>query len=70
MFKKFGTYFCKLVGGRQIGKITRWGFITVLTFWGPGSVIAIIGIEGLIAATVVTQCGIIEYAGDKIVKKL
>ncbi len=67
MFKKIGKYLFKTIGGRQIGKVARWGFITVITLWGPGAVVAVVGIEGLIATAAITQSGIIEYAGDKIV---
>ena len=69
MFKKIGMFLFKIVGGRKIGKIARWGFWTVLSFWGPGPIVAMIGVEGLIATAAVTQSGIIDYAGDKIVKR-
>jgi len=70
MFKKIGKFLFKLVGGRGVGKVARWGFLSMLTFCGPGPIIAVVGIEGLIATAAVTQSGIIEYAGDKIVKRL
>ena len=67
MIKKLGKFLFKNIGGRGIGKVARWGFISVLTLFGPGPIIGFIGIEGLIAATAITQSGIIEYAGNKIV---
>ena len=70
MFKNIGKYLFKLVGGRRVGKLARWGFVTVICFLGPGPIITVVGIEGLIAAAAITQSGIIEYAGDKIVKRL
>lgn len=70
MFKEAGKFLFKMVGGKQIGKVVRWGFVSMMFLWGPGPVIALVGIEGLIGLSVVTQSGLIEYAGDKIVKKL
>ncbi len=67
MFKKIGKYLFKTIGGKQIGKVTRWGFVTVLTLWGPGAVVAVVGIEGLLATAAITHSGIIEYTCDKIV---
>lgn len=69
MFKKFGKYLFKSLGGKRVGRVARWGFWTMLTFWGPGPIIAVAGIEGLIAAAAVTQSGIIDYAGDKIISR-
>lgn len=66
MFGKLGNYLLKKAKSKTIGKIARWGFISVLTLFGPGSVVGVIGIEGLIAATAITQSGIIEYSCDKI----
>ena len=70
MFKNIGKYLFKIVGGRRVGKVVRWGFVTVMCFFGPGPIIAVVGIEGLIATAAITQSGIIEYAGDKIIKRL
>lgn len=70
MFKKIGNFLFKVVGGRRVGRVARWGFLSLLTFWGPGPIIAVVGVEGLIATAAITQSGIIEYAGDKIVKRL
>lgn len=69
MFKKIGKYLFKAVGGRRVGKFARWGFWTILSFWGPGPIIAVAGVEGLIATAAITQSGIIDYAGDKIVSR-
>jgi len=68
--KKIGKYAFKLIGGKYIDKASSWIFLTALTFWGPGPIVALIGYEGLIAITAVTQSGVIRYAGDKIVSKL
>ena len=70
MFKTTGKFLFKLVGGKHIGKVVRWGFMSMMFLWGPGPVIALVGVEGLIGISVITQTGLLEYAGDKIVKKL
>lgn len=62
-----GKYIFKTVGGKQIGKVARWGFISVLTLFGPGPIIAVVGVEGLIATVAITQSGLIEYAGNKLI---
>ena len=69
MFKVIGKFLFKIVGNRRVGKMARWTFWTVLSFWGPGPIIAWVGVEGLIAAAAITQSGILDYAGDKIVKR-
>ena len=68
--KKVGKFMFRMVGGKYIDRASSWLFLTALTFWGPGPIIGLIGYEGLIAITAVTQSGVIRYAGDKIVAKL
>ncbi len=68
--KKIGKGIFKIVGGKYIDRASGWVLFTALTFWGPGPIVALIGYEGLILATAVTQSGIIKYAGDKIVARL
>lgn len=70
MFRAIGKFLFRLLGGKRVGRIARWGFVSVLGIWGPGPIIAVIGIEGLIATAAVTQSGLIDYAGNKIVKRL
>jgi hypothetical protein len=70
MFKKIGKYLIKVFGGRTIGKVSRWGFWTIITFFGPGPIVTVIGVEGLIATAAITHSGLIDYAGDRIVKKI
>ena len=70
MFKQIGKYLYKLVGASRVNRLASWGFVSAMCFWGPGPIIALVGVEGLIATAAITQSGIIGYAGDKIVKKL
>jgi len=70
MFKKAGKFIFRIIGGRAIGRVSRWVFLTAITFWGPGPIIAVVGYEGLLIAGAVTHSGLIEYAGDKIVARL
>jgi hypothetical protein len=70
MFKKIGKYLVKTIGGKQIGRAVRWGFFSIMTLWGPGPIVAVIGVEGLIITTALTHSGIIEYTGDKILSIL
>ena len=69
MFNKIGKYLFNIVEKLKIGKVARWGFLSVITFFGPGPIIAMVGIEGLIVTAAITQSGIIEYTGEKIVEK-
>ena len=70
MFRHTGKFLFRMIGGKTIGKVSRWIFLTALTFWGPGPIIAVVGYQGLLVAGMVTQSGLVEYAGDKIVSKL
>jgi len=63
------NYFIRAIGGNTLDKISKWAFFSTLAIWGPGPVIGLIGYEGLIVATAVTQSGIIKYAGTKILSR-
>lgn len=70
MFKKASKYLFRAIGGRTIDRVTRWVFVSALTLWGPGPIIALIGYEGLIVAGAVTQSGVIRVVGDKILARM
>lgn len=70
MIVRFGKYLLKIVGSKYISKAARWGFVSVLCLVGPGPIIAVVGIEGLVITGVITQSGIIEYASSKVIRKL
>lgn len=50
-----------LVGPKNIGKLSKWTFISALTFWGPGPLIAVLGTQGFFASMLITQTNIIEH---------
>jgi len=66
MLGKIKNFLFTSIKGSVVGKVARWGFISLLTFWGPGPIIAVVGIEGLIATTAITQSGLIEYGAAKL----
>ena len=70
MFKRIGKYIFKFVGGSTVDRVSSWALFTALTFWGPGPIVALIGYEGLVAATIITQTGIIKHTGNKLIKYL
>lgn len=57
-------------GGKILSKITKMLFWTGISFFGPGAIISVIGMEGLIAVVIITHSGIVEYTGKKIISKL
>jgi hypothetical protein len=66
--KKTSKYIFKTVGSSTIDRISKWGFMTALTFWGPGPIAAWIGYEGVIATAALTQTGVIKHLGNTVMK--
>lgn len=64
---KLGKYVFKSIGFQRIGRVARWGFWTVVTFCGPGSIVAVTGVKGFIAVSIITNSRLIDYAGDHVV---
>ena len=67
--KKCGKYVIKKLSTSVVGRAVNWTFCTLLCFYGPGPIIATIGIRGLILAAVATQSNIIGYSTSKIVDR-
>ncbi len=45
----------------KLSRLGKWGFWGLLSLYGPGPMIAIMGVKGFLAAGAVTQFGLIEY---------
>ncbi len=70
MFKRFGKYITEKITGNLIGKAAKYGFWTTLCFFGPGPMIATMGVPVLTAVAITTHSGIIEYGTGKFIGKL
>lgn len=70
MFKRFGKYIAKKISGSVVGKVVKYGFWTTLCFFGPGPVIATVGIPTLAIAAITAHSGIIEYGTSKAIGKV
>lgn len=70
MLGRLGRFMFKKIGGRAIGKVTRWGLFSLMLFCGPGPIVAAVGVEGLILSSAVIYSGAIEYTGEKIAQRL
>jgi len=73
MFSKIKKFF-KFITKKSIKfvakKTVKWGFWSLVLFYGPGPIIAAVGIEGLIGAVLVSQSGIIEYTTGKAISNI
>lgn len=67
--KKCGKYVIKKLTKSGVGKAINWMFWSLLCFYGPGPVIGMIGVRGLIVAAVATHTNVIGYSTEKIVDK-
>ena len=70
MIKKFGKYIVRKISGSVVGKVIKYGFWTTLCFFGPGPVIATVGIQGLVVAGIAAHSGIVEYGTTKVIEKV
>ncbi len=68
MIKTTGNYIVR-IGGKLIGRIAKWGFWTAITIFGPGPIISVVGVPGLVAGAVISQTGLIEYYTKKILTR-
>lgn len=70
MFKQFGKYITKKITGSIVGKAVKYGFWTTLCFFGPGPVIAAVGIPALAIVGITAHSGLIEYGTGKALGKV
>jgi len=68
--KKVGKYLTAKVAGSVVGKVVKYGFYSILMFFGPTSVIGVVGIAGLAVSGLIVHSGAIEYGTNKAVQKL
>ena len=69
LIKRSGKYIVKKISKSAVGRAVKYCFWGILCFYGPTSVIGVVGIQGLIAGAVVTHSGVIEYSAGKIIDK-
>ena len=67
MIVNTSKYLFKKITSKGLGKVARWGFVSVLAFFGPGAVVGVVGLEGLIITGIVTHSGLIEYTTEKLI---
>ncbi len=68
-FKSVGKYVFKKISKSVIGRGAKWAFWGIVCFYGPGPIIAAVGINALIVGAAVTHSGIIEYSTGKLIDK-
>lgn len=67
--KKGGKWVIKKISKSAVGRAAKYAFWGILAFYGPGPVIATVGIRGLLVAGMAAHSGIVEYTAGKIVDK-
>ena len=70
MIKSFGKYIAKKVTGLFAGKAVKYGFWSAVVFFGPGPIIATVGIPGLAVAALTAHSGAIEYVASGAMGKI
>lgn len=70
MIKVVGEYILDKTTKTIVGKVIKWGFWSGVFFFGPVSIIATVGVEGLVAGAVLVHSGIIEYGTSKAISKV
>jgi len=65
--KKSGKYIVKKISKSAVGRAFKYAFWGTLCFYGPTSVIGIVGIQGLIAGAAITHSGLVEYSAGKMI---
>ena len=61
MIKSFGKYIAKKVSGIVAGKAAKYCFWSTFFFFGPGPLIATVGVPGLAIVGLTAHSGVIEY---------
>ena len=69
MFKRRAKSLFSWIGGKVISNLTKLAFWTSISFFGPGAVVSAIGIEGILAAAVLSHSGLVEYTGKKLISR-
>ena len=70
MIKSFGKYIAKKVSGIFAEKAAKYCFWSTVLFFGPGPIVATIGVPGLAVAGLAAHSGIAEYIAKGTVGKI
>jgi len=70
MFKRIGKYVAKKITGSLIGKAVKYGFWSSICFFGPGPIIATVGVPVLVVTGITAHSGVIEYGAGKAMGKI
>lgn len=69
IIKKTGKYVIKKISRTVVGRGVKWAFWGLICFYGPGPVVAAVGINGLLVGAAVAHSGIVEYSAEKMIDK-
>lgn len=70
MIKNFGKYIVKKISGTVVGRVVKYSFWGAFFFFGPGSVVATVGVPALAIAAVTAHSGLVEYSASKAIGKV
>lgn len=73
MFKKInkmGKYAVSKITKFIFKKAFRWTFWGLFAFYGPGPIIATVGVRGLITGAVILYSGVLEYTANKTISNV
>ena len=67
MLKNIGKSLTSSISGSLVGKAVKWGFWTTLVLFGPGTVVAAIGVQSVMIVGIAAHSGLVEYTTSKII---
>lgn len=70
MFRSAGKYILEKIGSTFAGRVVKYGFWSAVFFFGPGPIIATVGVPALAVAAVAAHSGLIEYGAGKAASKI
>ena len=68
--KKIGKYVTSKIAKFVVKKAFRWTFWGLFAFYGPGPIIATVGVRGFITGVVILYSGVIEYTANKTISNV
>jgi len=67
MIKSFGKYIVSKISGSIVGKVLKYSLWSSLFFFGPGAVVATVGVPTLAVVAITAHSGIVEYSAGKVI---
>lgn len=68
--KQKGKKMFSWISGKVISNFTKWSFWGALSLFGPGPVIGVVGIQGLIALGAMSHSGLVEKISAKVINAM